>query len=204
MANGRNPGAARAAARSKIKVYESRAVKVTMEGDIAGAIRMLSKEFQTEVIRPATYAAARIIYEQMRRNVPIDSGELRNAIYHWFDDKQSTPTRSIYMIGPNKVKAPHWHHVEYGHWRYNKIVNGRFQKSKDGGKVRINSNTIPFTITDDWKRVHKLDGALSAPKWVPGQPYIRVTFDQNIGRALEASKKRAAEKIREVIAEIAQ
>ncbi len=83
-------------------------------------------------------------------------------------------------------------------------MNGRFQKSKDGGKVRINSNTIPFTITDDWRRVHKLDGALSAPKWVPGQPYIRVTFDQNIGRALEASKKRAAEKIREVIAEIAQ
>jgi HK97 gp10 family phage protein len=200
MANGRNPGASRAARTRKVRLFDSAGIKVTLEGDIAAQIRAFAAEVQEKVVRPMTYAGAKIMYDAMRYNVPLDSGVLRDSIYHWFDDKRSKNSLKIYMIGPNKAKAPHWYNVEYGHWRYNKIVDGRFMRSKSDKNRRV--PVKDGVITGDFRQAHDLNGALQAPVWVPANPYIRVTFDQNIQRAVEAMKQRARERIREVITEI--
>lgn len=200
MANGRNPGAARSARTRQVRLFDSAGVRVTLEGDLAAQIRAFAAEIQEKVVRPMTYAGARIMYDAMRYNVPLKSGQLRDSIYHWFDDKRSNTSRKIYMIGPNKAKAPHWYNVEYGHWRYNKVVDGRFIRSKSNKNARVPVNE--GVITGDFRQAHDLPGALNAPVWVPANPYIRVTFDQNVQRALQAMKQRARERVREVIAEM--
>lgn len=193
MANGRNP---RSKGRSRtVRLFESAGVRVTYEGGIADAINKLRAGVKKDVLRPVAYAGARIMYDGMRRVVPVHSGDLYGAIYHWHDDKRSTDSRQIYWIGPNKAKAPHWYNVEYGHWRYNRIVNGRAMRSKSSSGRRVAEPGVMDTS------VHDLPGALDAPVWVPARPYIRITYDQNITSALGAMKRRAGEKLRELMTE---
>lgn len=191
MANGRNQrGKGRARA---VKLFERDGIRVSYEGGLADAIRNLSAGIKKEVLRPAAYAGARIMYDGMRRVVPVHSGDLYGAIYHWHDDKRSSDALQVYWIGPNKAKAPHWFNVEYGHWRYNKIIAGRAVRSKSRSGSRVSAPGVMD------RSVHDLSGALAAPVWVPARPYIRVTYDQNITAALGAMKRRAGDKLRELM-----
>lgn len=131
-------------------------------------------DLEKKVLRPAAYAGARVIYEGMRMKVPVASGELRDAIYHWHDDKRSRNGREIYLIGPNKVKAPHWYNVEFGHWLYNR---------KGFGDVWLRSKSQSSARGPG---AHDLPGARAERKWVPPTPYIRPTWDMYGGAALSA------------------
>jgi hypothetical protein len=67
--------------------------------------------------RPASQAAAQVLYEQVRSNVatlPQQSGNLLSSIYQQYS-KLSGPGLAIYHISWNKQKAPHGHLVEFGH-----------------------------------------------------------------------------------------
>lgn len=69
-----------------------------------------------KALRPAAYAGARILYDEMLDRVfdHIETGALFDSIYHYHDENQSSENRHVYVIGPNKSKAPHWHFLEYG------------------------------------------------------------------------------------------
>lgn len=199
MANGRNPGAARKVRGGRVRSlrkFPKAIVSMTFVSNMAENLKKLDTAIKEKVIRPTAYAGAKILYDEMRLQVPIDSGNLYESIYHWFDTKESTPLRKVYAIGPNKAKAPHWYNVEYGHWRYNKIVNGRALKSKSDRNARVST---PGTRDSS---VHDLPGALEVPVWVPANPYIRITYDANIQRAMEAMKRRFGERLSEVIREV--
>lgn len=106
------------------------AFSMRLVGDIGASLRGYAEEIRTQALRPAAYAMANVFYSEMRLRAPIYTGpiytnpktgiprtrpgQLRDAIYHWHDDKKSSADRQIYAIGPNKKKAPHWHLVEYG------------------------------------------------------------------------------------------
>jgi HK97 gp10 family phage protein len=87
------------------------------DNDLGEQLREFAAEVKEKVLRPAAYAMAVVFYREMKLRAPVYTGTLRDAIYHWHDDKRSNPNRQIYVIGPNKVKAPHWHWVEYGNRR---------------------------------------------------------------------------------------
>lgn len=122
------------------------------------------------VSRRVAHAGAIVMYDEMRVRAPVDDGILRASIYRKFLDTASQGARSSYAIGPNKKEAPHWHLVEYGHYRYfttyvDKFGNWRTDKSKP----------------------------LPAPVWVPAVPYIRPTFEAKKAEAIQRMRERAAE-----------
>lgn len=121
-------------------------------------------------LRPAAHQGALVLYNEVLQRVPTDSGLLRSAIYRWHDDKQSTADRQIYQIGVNKRKAPHWHLIEYGHWRANRfrLIDGKWLPTRE---------------------------RLDTPVWVPANPYIRPAFDARLEGAFDAARRRMAEKL---------
>lgn len=162
--------------------YDADSVRVTF-----GGLSEMLDEFEGRVesaLRPAAHQGALVLYNEVRQRVPRDTGQLQAAIYRWHDANASGPERQSYVVGVNKVKAPHWHNVEYGHWRYNKIINGHPQRSKSRGSAR-------------GPGAHDLPGALNAPVFVPAQPYFRPAYDAAIGRAMNAGYRRLVEKIQD-------
>lgn len=156
------------------KLFPRELMGVTFESNISANLREMGRVLSEQALRSAARAGALVFYNEMRLRAPVASGQLRDSIYHWHDYLYSTPTRQIYRIGPNKAKAPHWYVVEYGHWRVNAIVNGRPTKQR-----------------------------LKVPVWEPANPYIRPTYDGKVNAALEAAKKRLAERTIEVMREVA-
>lgn len=128
-----------------------------------------------QVLRPGAYAGAKMIYDGMRLKVPVAQGSLRDAIYHWHDGKRSRPDRQIYLIGPNKKEAPHWHWIEFGHWLYNK------SRGKDDW-LRSKSNP-----NGRGPGAHDLPGAREERLWVGPKAFVRPTWDQYGRAALSAS-----------------
>jgi hypothetical protein len=174
-----------------LKLYPTRFVGVEITSNVQDALQRLEAGIYEKVLRSGAYAGAAVFYNEMRQRVPIgETGNLYASIYHWHDDKLSKATQQIYMIGPNKVKAPHWHNVEYGHWRYNRFANGRWQRSKSNPNAR-------------GPGAHDLPGALAQPVWTPAKPYIRPTFDARAQSSLTAIRTRMAERLRELNGEIA-
>ena len=162
---------------------------VGFSSDMKSGLANLDLAIREKVLRPTAYAGARVFYDELRRRVPVKTGKLYGAIYHWFDEKQSRETEKTYAIGPNKSKAPHWYVVEYGHWLYNRQANGRWLKSKSNKNAR-------------GPAAHDLPGARKPPKWVPAQPYVRTTFGAVSGAAVTAMKVRFSEKLTEAIREL--
>lgn len=150
--------------------------------------RMTVKAFHDrvceQVLRPTAHAGALVVYNELKARVPVKDGELKDSIYRWFDTKNSRYDRKIYLIGPNKAKAPHWYVVEYGHWRYNRSFRNRWLKSKSNPNAR-------------GPQAHDLPGALAEPVWVPARPYGRESWtavsDRIIPAMLERMRVRFAE-----------
>jgi HK97 gp10 family phage protein len=150
-------------------------VNVSVESNASQALRAFADAVREKALRSAAFAGAKVMYAEMRQRVPVDTGTLYGSLYQWHDDKRSTTDRQIYVVGPNKGEAPHWHLVEYGHWRVNQVirVNGKLVATKE---------------------------RLPQPVWVPAKPYARPTFEAKATAAVEAMKKRLAERIADITA----
>lgn len=189
MANGRNPPVRRT------RTVGGKRFRMTIEyrSDVPEGVKALEKFVQETLLRSAAYAGAKVFYDEMRARVPVKSGELRDAIYHWHDDGQSTQTRQVYMIGPNKVKAGHWHHIEFGHYRYNKFApsSGGWLKSKYDSGARTATPGMPGGV-------HIAPGALDIPEWVPPVPFVRPTWTSQKDYAVQRMILRMRERFDEL------
>lgn len=177
MANGRSAGAARGRAKKEV-LYDAKYFRASYSSDLEAHLAALEGEMLERALRSSARAGALVVYDEIKLRVDglkEPSGKLYAAIYHWFDTKRSTPTRKTYMVGVNKRKAPHWHNVEYGHWRINVVY-----RDEATGKL------IPTRAR------------LPAPKWVPAYSYLRSAWDARRGDALRAMARRARERIGEL------
>lgn len=148
-------------------------MNASVDSDARGALKKFAADIRAKALRSAAHAGAEVIYREERLRVPVHEGTLYGAIYQWHDDNRSGFDRQIYVVGPNKVKAPHWHLVEYGHWRVNKIV-------REGGRLIATRERLP------------------EPVWVPAKPYARPTYDARARDAVEAMKTRLHERIEDI------
>jgi len=180
MANGRNGRRiGRGSRPSGPQLFQKNSISVAVTGNIIENLAALEEGIKQRVLRSGARAGAVVFYDEMRQRVPVRSGELLNSIYHYHDNKGSTPTTQTYFIGPNKTKAPHWHQVEFGHWLLNVVVlssDGRFVASKT---------------------------RLKAPKWVPPKAFVRPTWEAKKTEAINASRIRMGERLKEVMAGLA-
>ncbi len=161
---------------SRARKYTSRPVVFSFEGDIAGQISTFFDRIREEAVRPAAHAMSIVLYDEIRERVPFHMGTLQGAIYRWFDASQSGPDRKTYQVGVNKRKAPHWWLVEYGHWRRYAV-----KKLPDGSYVTLKKQPLKI------------------PVFEPAHPYLRVSVDAKLVAAVEAGRRRMAEKIGEIM-----
>lgn len=171
--NTERAGRRRAANPRQLQYTQDRA-GARMRGTLSAALAQLREDVAGQAVRSAVYAGARVLYEELLRQAPVGpTGNLKAAVYHWHDDKKSTGGRQVYAIGVNKGKAPHWHLVEYGHWRVNVIVRG------PGGRLLATKERLP------------------APVWTPAHPFLRPTADR-MQDALRAAQQQLAQRLREL------
>lgn len=130
------------------------------------------KEIRESLTRRMGVAGGEVFRDAAKANVPKKSGKLSEAIYLAYRDKESTEAQTVYMVSWNAKKAPHGHLIEFGHWRYNKIINGKAQKSLIGRKRRGRG-----------PQDHGGPGALEVPKWVAAKPFLGPSFDGNLSKA---------------------
>lgn len=169
------------ARKSQAKLHQSDAIGVKLEGEASTSLNLLAGLLREKALRSATYAGAKILYAEMKMRASMPSpdgkGTIRNAIYHWHDDKKSTLYSQSYVIGVNKREAPHWHLVEFGHWMpyvTYKGKDGLFHTKRINGKPVMRMN----------------------PKFIPAQPYVRPTWDAKRDMALAAMKQKLAENLK--------
>lgn len=153
---------------------------VAMRGSLRGAIASFREQLTGEALRKAAGAGAKVLYDEMQLRARgadggphVQTGTLSGSIYRYFD-KQSKPGTFTYYIGPNVKKAPHWHLLEFGHWRVNMLVrlpNGRLIPTKE---------------------------RLEHPVWVTARPYIRPTLDAKAGFAIDAARQSIAASVKEL------
>lgn len=114
MANGRSGGRRRGTHASTAQQFKKDSIGIIVSSDVAEGLLQLEAGIKEKVLRSGARAGALVFYNEIRLRVPFASGTLYESVYHWHDDKTSTPTRQTYATGPNKKKAPHWHWLEYG------------------------------------------------------------------------------------------
>ena len=179
----------------QIKTYRKQSLSISLPPELAQLrSRLLDPEIKRKTMRSAAYAGAKILYDEMRFVVPIKEGTLHDSIFHWFDTKSSTPNRQTYLIGPNKVDAPHWHFVEFGHWIYNRSAGGKWLRSKSRKSARVENPP------QGWSSVHDLPGARKeAIFWKPAKGFVRRTWDNKGQAAIDAAVKRANDRFIELL-----
>lgn len=139
--------------------------------------------------RSMAVAGGTVLRDEAKARAPRKSGKLASSIYLAYRDSESTGTVVMYSVTWNSSKAPHGHLLEFGHWRYNKIVNGYPQKSLINGK---RSGRGP--------QDHGGPGAKVPPVWVPADPFLRPAYDARGGFALQAMLQRGRERLPELLA----
>lgn len=159
---------------SKAKLYNEKSFSITFTSDIEAQLKAFADSVGDQVLRPAAFKAATVLYEEIHRNVPVNSGLLKSAIYR-FREKQNTQYQSVFNVGVNKVKAPHWHWLEHGHWQVYQTV--------------FNKETGTF---------HTLKNRpLATPVFIPAKPYLRPSFDSKYNEALKAGFDEINKRIKE-------
>ncbi len=140
-------------------------------GSIFAGLKELA-EIKEPLMRRMGVAGGAVFRDEAKTRAPAKSGKLRNAIYLAYRDKESNEGHVVYSISWNATKAPHGHLLEFGHWRYNKIIKGKAQKSLRDG---LRKGKGP--------QDHVGPGALKTRKWVAAEPFLSTAFDSSLNRA---------------------
>jgi hypothetical protein len=169
-------------------------MKVNM-GAIDAMLAGLEGDIQ-KAVRPASQAAADVIYKAVLKNVDAigsKTGNLRGSIYQVFSESNSVEgqnggyKRATYHVSWNAKDAPHAQLIEYGH-----IQRYAVNLSKDGHwytVVRADKRGTPkpkrraSQAEKDAYYVLRPGG----PVQHPARPFIRPAFDRQ-GDAAEAAK----------------
>lgn len=163
--------------------------KIDTSGWTAALAKLVDPKLRESLARSMAVAGGKVLRDEAKAQVRVESGRLRSAIYLAYREGKSTEKVVVYSVTWNSKKAPHGHLKEFGHWRYNKVVNGYPQKSLRAG---LKKGKGP----DD----HVPPGALDTPRWVPASPFLRPAYEIAGARAQEAMLQRGRERLPELLA----
>lgn len=156
----------------KAKTYDYEGFKVTIDDNLQNAFNSMFDDIENKVLRPAAYAAATVLYDEVKLRVPEKTGKLKNAIYRW-RERNPVEKKSIFYVGVNKKQAPHWSLIEHGH------IQRHAQVLIDG----------------EWKTLE--NQPLSSPKHIAARPYFRPAFDAKIQEAINTGLDVLSKKLSE-------
>lgn len=148
----------------------------------------LGSSIKYSLARSMAVAGGQVVRDEAKTLAPVESGRLKSAIYLAYRDGESTDERIVYSVSWNSKSAPHGHLLEFGHWRYNKIIKGVPQKSLINGKTRGSG-----------PQDHGGEGALDVPVWVPAHPFLRPALDATRGTMVQAMIQRGRKRLPELL-----
>lgn len=148
-------------------------------GWLKGLDAIASPKMKESLARSMAVAGGKVLRDEAKRWVPVESGRLQSSIYLAHRDTRSGESQQVYSVSWNSKTAPHGHLVEFGHWQ----TNVRYQGS-DG-----QWHTGP---------------ALPAPKWVAAKPFLRPAQDVAGDDAIKAMIQRGKERLPELLREAYQ
>lgn len=109
-------------------------VTVKVEDGITSLLLNMKENFEFNIPRSVALAGARVISDRARKRTPVYSGppkarysapgkisgwikpsELRDSIYHAFDDPASTGGKQTYTVSWSSRKVGFGHLIEFGH-----------------------------------------------------------------------------------------
>lgn len=146
------------------------------DSEVQAALSQLTGELAESLVRSMAVAGGRVIRDEARVRAPVESGGLRDAIYVAYQDKRSTKETAVYSVSWNKVKAPHGHLLEFGHWQ-----------------------TRVAYLSSDGKWY---SGPAKQPKWIAAKPFLRPALDAAGAHAQEAMADRARERLPELLSQV--
>lgn len=155
----------------------------------AALAKLADPAMRESLARSMAVAGGKVLRDEAKQQAPMESGRLKSAIYLAYKEGKSTDTRVVYSVTWNAKKAPHGHLLEFGHWRYNKIINGYPQKSLINGKSYGRG-----------PQDHGGPGALNTPMWMAAKPFLRPAYDVAAGRAQAAMVERGRQRLPELLA----
>ena len=162
--------------------------KTDFSGALAGLER-LKGAARESLARSMAVAGGKVLRDEAKLLAPKETGLLESAIYLAYKEKKSSSRQQVYSVTWNAKKAPHGHLIEFGHWRYNKIINGYPQKSLREGLKRGNG-----------PQDHTGAGALEHPVWESAHPFLRPALDSAGERAKAAMIERGKQRLPELLA----
>lgn len=117
-------------------------IKTKLTGDLAGALDKFTKNVQEKVLFAGVAAMAKVMYDEAKLQVPVQSGTLKESIYRVYSPEKSTDATKLYRISWNKKTAPHGHLIEFGTSRapahpFIRPAFDRVQEAINVGKARM-------------------------------------------------------------------
>lgn len=73
--------------------------------ELQEALNQLPEKIQGRPVRSAVGAAAKVVMDEARRRVPVDSGQLKKAIYRGRSRSMSARGKETYVVAVRKGKA---------------------------------------------------------------------------------------------------
>ena len=103
-------------------------VKIEGLKELQEALNLLPQKVQGKPLRAAVNAAAKLVMDDAKRRVPVDSGQLKKAIYRGRSRSMSAKGRETYVVGVKKGKA------KYANTAQNRRMNrvGKSYQTRDG------------------------------------------------------------------------
>lgn len=126
------------------------------------------------ILGKAVAAGAKVVYDEIHKNVPFRTGLLKKSVYRFFDPALSPSAHKIaYRVGVNVTKAPHWWIVEHGH----NLYKGQRIVQVGGGEYR--------TLGGKKRKRNQPVNTGQIIRHIRGKPYLEISWNTSMEKALE-------------------
>ncbi len=144
--------------------------------DLVGRLYRLTGETSSKpsILGKAVAAGAKVVYDEIHKNVPFRTGLLKKSVYRFFDPALSPSAHKIaYRVGVNVTKAPHWWIVEHGH----NLYKGQRIVPVGGGEYR--------TLGGKKRKRKQSANAGQIIRHIGGKSYLEKSWNASRGKAME-------------------
>lgn len=136
----------------------------------------LAPLLKEKLARSMAVAGAKVIRDEASlRASQGPTGNLKDSMYVAGNEGATTKDKVVYSVSWNKIKAPHGHLIEFGHWMY-------FQRVK---------------IDGEW--VTLKNRPLATPRKAPAKPFLRPAYEAKKDEAYQAMIARARMRFKELM-----
>lgn len=174
---------------------------VTLEDKFSKELNKLGSDIHQHVLRSSARAGALVFYDRIKHNVPVNTGKMKENVYHKFIEQTETKDYKEYRVGVNQTKhgAPHLWWMEFGHIFYYAV-----RLKEDGEFVTLvrpekRGQPAPGRHASRAEKDAYFIKRKNGPSYWAGFGFIRKSYMEGKPIVLNAVVKRAKERFNELM-----